>query len=130
MQVLIYNDIEVPSTLKKQFDKVIDALQKNDFKTPEIKKMVNTGFYRAKLDDKNRLLFRFGKHNDEKYIFVTEVISNHNYAASRFLRGAVADEKDFTPLSNPDLLREEELIQVPFVNRKSKHFNILDKMFK
>lgn len=128
MQVLIYNDIEVPSTLKKQFDKVIDALQKNDFKTPEIKKMVNTGFYRAKLDGKNRLLFRFGKHNDEKYIFVTEVISNHNYAASRFLRGAVADEKDFTPLSNPDLLREEELIQVPFVNRKSKHFNILDKI--
>jgi hypothetical protein len=56
MQVLIYNDIEVPSTLKKQFDKVIDALQKNDFKTPEIKKMVNTGFALVNTMTKNIFL--------------------------------------------------------------------------
>ena len=48
--------------------------------------------YRAKLDNSNRLLFCLIRHVDEVCALMLEVILQHNYAASRFLRGAVIDE--------------------------------------
>ena len=128
MQVLIYNEIDNLTGVKKQVDKVIEYLQKGDLKSADVKKMSNTGFYRAKLDDKNRLLFRIGRHGGERFIFITEIILNHDYAKSRFLNGAISDERDFTPLSNLDVLKDDDLLPVSFVNRKVRHFNILDKI--
>ena len=43
-------------------------------------------FYRAKLDDADRLLFSLVRHGDEVCALMLEVIANHDYDKSRFMR--------------------------------------------
>ena len=57
MDILVYKDLSY-SGLNKQYKKTIAFLKNDDFVSADIKKMKNTGFYRAKLDYENRLLFR------------------------------------------------------------------------
>jgi len=127
MDILMYNDLNVTTRVKKQFDKVVEYLKFGDFKSADVKKMVSSNFYRAKLDDTNRLLFQIGQYGDKKYILLLEVILNHEYEKSRFLRGygRIGEDK-FSPIVHSGM--EEEIIQLSYVNEKTKKFNILDKV--
>lgn len=66
-EILILNDLH-PGKLRKQFDKTLGELASGNFTLAEVRKMAGTGFYRARLDDSNRLLFRFGRFNDQIYL--------------------------------------------------------------
>jgi hypothetical protein len=60
-----------------------------------VKKLANFRhgrFYRAKLDYANRLLFTLVRHGGVAYALMREVIEQHAYDKSRFLRGAPVDE--------------------------------------
>jgi ankyrin repeat protein len=127
MEVLLYNELDY-SKIKKKFDKVLGFLKKGEFKSADVKKMVNTGFYRAKLDDTNRLLFQYIKVDDKKYLLLLEVIYNHAYEKSRFLNGASFDENDFEAVTKDDDFTEEKKSRINYLNPKQKHFNILDKI--
>jgi hypothetical protein len=75
----------------------------NDFRAAQVKKLVNLShgkFYRARLDDADRLLFSLVRHGDEVCALMLEVIANHDYDKSRFLRGAAIDESRI-PTSTP-----------------------------
>jgi superfamily I DNA/RNA helicase len=127
MELLFYNQLET-AKVKKQFDKVVAHLQESNFRAADVKKMVNTGYYRAKLDDTNRLLFRFGVYQGKKYIFVLEVILNHAYEKSRFLNGAVFDEGKLMPLNDEKNIPSEDIIPIHYINTKKKSFHLLDKI--
>jgi superfamily I DNA/RNA helicase len=127
MKVLLYNDID-SSSVKKQLAKVTEAFQRNDFKAAEVKKMQNTGYYRAKLDEKSRLIFKFAKYENESYILALEVVLHHDYAKSRFLGGAAIDETKIPLLNNEKDLKEEDFAPLTYINPKAKHFHILDKI--
>ena len=127
MDVLLYNDIEYKS-VKKQFDKVLGFLKKGDFKSADVKKMPQSGFYRAKLDRENRLLFKIGEHNGAQYIFVLEVILNHAYHKSRFLSGAKVDDSKLQVVASSKQVEKKERIPLPFINKKVRHFHLLDKI--
>ncbi len=94
--LFIYNDIK-PGKLRKQFDKTVEQLSRGDFVTAEVKKMRDTGLYRARLDYENRLLFRFGRYNDQTCLLILEIIMNHAYDKSRFLRGSGVDHSKLLP---------------------------------
>ena len=129
MDILLYDGLHATGAVKKQLSKVLDALQKGDFKTADVKKMPNTGYYRAKLDDKNRLLFKFGRYQGQAYLLALELILNHEYGQSRFLGGAAIDEAQLKPLQSLDELESEnELQPLAYVNPQSKHFRLLDKI--
>lgn len=49
--------------------------------------MKPSNYYRAKLDDSNRLLFTLAKKNGVTHLLILEVIRHHNYDRSRFLSG-------------------------------------------
>ena len=73
MKLLYYTDLEI-SKVAKQFKKIETYLAAGDFASADVKKMPNTGgYYRAKLDKENRLLFRFAKHQEEQYLLLLEV---------------------------------------------------------
>lgn len=74
-------------------------MSQGDFKTADVKKLSTNGYYRAKLDDTNRLLFKPIKHSDKTHLLLLEVIRNHNYDKSRFLRGAVIQESHIHSLA-------------------------------
>ncbi|MBU0908384.1 MAG: ankyrin repeat domain-containing protein, partial [Proteobacteria bacterium] len=128
MKILEYSGIN-PSRCKSQYKKIVAAIERDDFKTAEVKKLANIShgkFYRAKLDYANRLLFTIVRHNDEVYALLLEVIENHDYAKSRFLRGAQVDDDTLTAIDPAQLAREAEAVR--YVHRERREIHFLDKM--
>lgn len=76
MDILIYNELDV-SRVKKQYNKIVDMLQHDDFYSAEVKKLSGTPYYRAKLDYTNRLLFKVVTYNQKRYALILEIIHNH-----------------------------------------------------
>ncbi|MDM0117955.1 AAA family ATPase [Variovorax sp. J22R133] len=91
MRLLLYKDLDL-RRVKPAFAKVRAAIEADDFKSPDVKKLHTGGYYRAKLDYSNRLLLQFGRHGAETICLALEVIENHAYDKSRFLRGAPVDD--------------------------------------
>ena len=91
MRLLQYKDLQL-KRVKPAFAKVRAAIEAGDFKSPDVKKLHSGGYYRAKLDHSNRLLLQFARHGGETVCLALEVIENHAYEKSRFLRGAPVDE--------------------------------------
>ena len=127
MNILYYNDID-SSKVKKQFSKTVGFLENNDFDSAEIKKLANKGYYRAKLDYENRLLFKFAKFNKQSYILLLEVIYKHEYEKSRFLRGAKIDESKLVVLKSEKQVPEGEIVDLNFVNPATNRFHLLNKV--
>ena len=75
MHILEYVGLDV-SRVKAQYRKVRDAIERDDFRQAEVKKLtgVEGKFYRAKLDDSNRLLFTLLKHGGRTCPLMLEVI--------------------------------------------------------
>ncbi len=91
MRLLLYKDLDV-SRVKSAFAKVRAAIEAGDFRSADVKKLTPTRYWRAKLDDSNRLLLQFARYGDETVCLALEVIANHAYEKSRFMRGAAVDE--------------------------------------
>ncbi len=98
--------------------KTIEFLQNGDFKSADSKKLVKSSYFRAKIDDTNRLIFTFLKEKEETYIALLEVILNHDYNKSKFLRDKTVELEDFN--------FEEEKITEILLNPK-KELRYLDK---
>ncbi len=125
MRVLTYLDLEIKG-VSKQFAKVREALERDDFRSADVKKLESSHYYRAKLDDTNRLLLQFVRHNAQTVCLALEVIHRHRYDKSRFLRGATVDENkivDTTPQT-----AEEVAPNVRYLHPERSHFHFLDKV--
>jgi hypothetical protein len=127
MEVLLYNNL-VFGKHKKAIDTTISFLKEGNFRAADVKKMPTTGYYRAKLDDTNRLLFQIGSYQDKKYILVLEIIHNHEYEKSKFLNGVAVDSNKLVALNNEQQIQDNELTSLGYVNTKQKHFHVLDKI--
>lgn len=125
--ILIYNDIK-PGKIRKQFDKTVEQLSRGDFASAEVKKMTGTGYYRARLDYENRLLFKFGRHEGQTCLMIMEIIFNHEYDKSRFLRGSEANEAKMVPIKNTREIPDGDFMPLTYVNPKYRHFHLLDKV--
>jgi len=125
-EILLLNDLE-PGKLRKQFDKTLEELAAGNFAAAEVKKMPNTGFYRARLDEENRLLFRFGRYNKRNCLLVLEMILKHDYSSSRFLRGATVDETRLLPMAPSSKPPDEDVVSMPYINNRYPKFHLLDK---
>ncbi len=126
-ETLIYNDIDA-GKIRKQFERTIEQLSRGDFMAAEVKKMAGTGFYRAKLDYENRLLFRFALFNKQTCLLALEIIYNHDYSKSRFLRGSEIDESKLVSIKDHREVPSGEFLPVIYLNKRSHYFHLLDKV--
>lgn len=126
MKILEYNDLDT-SGVTRQYQKLIGFLEKDDFRSAEVKKLAEHGIYRAKLDDSNRLLFKIMTYGGERYALIIEVVYNHAYDKSKFLRGARIDESKVPPIEVAQVEKEphESLV---YVNPSARRFHLLDKI--
>jgi len=125
LAILYLNNLNI-SLVEKTYSKTIKQLQEGDFKSADVRKMAGTGYYRARLDIRDRLLFTFASYDGNKYLIVLEIIKNHQYSTSRFLRGAVLpDEDKFVPVLSPDEINAAE--DFIFLNHKSNRIHLLNK---
>jgi len=95
MRLLHYKDLNL-RRVRAAFDKVKAAIEADDFCSADVKKLHAGPYYRARLDYANRLLLQFARierdSGAQTVCLALEVIENHAYERSRFLRGAVVDE--------------------------------------
>jgi hypothetical protein len=127
MKILEYTGLDT-SRVKASYDKVSAAIARHDFRAAQVKKLANLShgkFYRAKLDDADRLLFALVRHGDEVCALMLEVIANHAYDKSRFLRGAAIDESKIPDISADDAIREAQALRYLHPERTGIH--LLDK---
>lgn len=127
MEILYYTELDY-AKVKKNFNKVVEYLKNGNFTGADVKKMSQTGYYRAKLDEENRLLFKFARYEGRAYLLLLEVILHHNYRDSRFLNGAVIDESKIVPVDKPEQVADTDIAPLPYVNPRSTQFHLLDKV--
>jgi len=130
MKILEYVGLET-SRVKGAYRKVTEAIARDDFRAAQVKKLANLAhgkFYRARLDDADRLLFSLVRHGDEVCALMLEVIANHDYDKSRFLRGAAIDEAKIPDCADHDIaeaIREAQPLRYLHPQRAAVH--LLDK---
>lgn len=125
MRFLIYRDLDI-SRVNKQFIKLQEAIERDDFRTPDVKKLAHGQYYRARLDDTNRLLLMFVRYQRETVCLALEVIHQHAYEKSRFLRGGRIDEAklpDFQPQQ-----AQEQATALRYLHPTRREFHLLDKV--
>ena len=125
MKILEYNDLDV-SRVRRQYEKLIGFLERDDFHSAEVKKLADHDLYRAKLDDSNRLLFRIVTYEGARYALALEAVLNHAYDKSKFLRGVRVDESKI-PVFEANF-EKEKLPSLAYVNPACRRFHLLDKV--
>ncbi|MDD2943655.1 MAG: ankyrin repeat domain-containing protein [bacterium] len=127
MKILEYTGLDT-SRVKNSYRKVCEAIARHDFHAAQVKKLVNLShgkFYRAKLDDADRLLFSLVRYENEVCALMLEVIANHDYDKSRFLRGAAIDESKIPVISADEAIKEAQALRYLHPERTAIH--LLDK---
>ena len=127
MKILEYIGLDT-SKVAAGYRKVIAAIAREDFRAAQVKKLTSLThgkFYRAKLDDTDRLLFTLVRHNDEVCALMLEVIANHDYDKSRFLRGAAIDEAKIPDISAQDAVAEAQNMR--YLHPEHTSIHLLDK---
>ncbi len=127
MKILEYNDLDY-SRVKRQYEKITDCLEKDDFRSADVRKLKKDGLYRAKLDDANRLIFKIVTYKGIRYALMLEVILNHAYERSKFLRGVKIDETKIPGVEDAAQIKEEALPALIYINPSDNHFHFLDKI--
>lgn len=130
MKILEYANFSAPRN-KAHYDKVRQAIERDDFRSIDVKKLANLSharIYRAKLDYADRLLFSIVRYQDEVYALLLEVIEQHAYDKSRFMRGARIDEEAIA-LDPPAGLAEalEHATPIPYLHPQRRRVHWLDK---
>ena len=127
MDILYFNEIETRG-VTKQYKKVIKFLQNDDFKSAEVKKISHGDFFRAKLDYENRLLFKIVSYGGVSYILILEIIFNHEYEKSKFLRGVKIDESSLQDIIDIQNVEESDKIPMSYLNQEKNSVHFLDKV--
>jgi hypothetical protein len=64
MRLLTHHQLDT-QRVRAQFAKLQQAIARDDFKSPNLKKLAPTPYWRFKLDQTHRLLVQFARHGDE-----------------------------------------------------------------
>lgn len=130
MRLLLYKDLDT-RRVKAAFAKLRAAIEAGDFRSADVKKLAPTPYWRAKLDYANRLLLQFARCGDETVCLALEVIENHAYEKSRFLRGATVNEAKIEreplvadPVSGHTIA---DALPLRWIHANRAEFELLDK---
>ena len=125
-QLLHYENLEHKG-LKKNFDKITSFLNKGQFDAAQVKKMSPGNFYRAKLNDSARLLFKPVKYQAKTCLLLLEVIRKHDYQKSRFLRGSKIYEEKISDTIHQQILDDQEW-SIKHWDGNQRPVHLLDKL--
>ena len=129
MRLLQYRDLDT-RRVKAAYAKVRAAIERDDFRSADVKKLAPGNYYRARLDDSNRLLLQFARHGEQTVCLALEVIEQHAYDKSRFLRGAVVDP---AKIEIDDEVRPDQpsvratALPLRYLNPARDRFELLDR---
>jgi hypothetical protein len=123
MRFLTYDGL-VAGDLGPQLDRVRAAFERDDLAAVDLRKLAVGGLYRARLSDRARLILKFVTWQGQRCALALEVLANHEYEKSRFLKGARVDEARIEPAEAPAQL---EASPMKYVHPTRAVFSMLDK---
>ncbi len=125
MRILRHADLDT-SGLAEQYARTAEAIGRGDFRAAQVKKLAgHERLYRAKLDHADRLIFSLVRHGEEVCALMLEVVRNHDYGKSRFLRGAAIDEAG---IEDADAAQARaEALPVRYLHEQRPVIHFLDK---
>ena len=130
MRIVTYRDLR-PGRFVKPLERLRAALARGDFAAAGLKKLTPSPYWRGKLSDEARLLLQFAPYNGETVCLFLEVIADHAYEKSRFLRGASVDREkieagpdDLEPQPEPSARLGWEFKWLP---PEAVEFDLIDK---
>ncbi|MBN2448878.1 MAG: UvrD-helicase domain-containing protein [Lentisphaeria bacterium] len=126
MRVLHYRGLDVRPAVRPQFERVVSHLETGDFRSADVRKMQAGGLYRARLNAADRLVFRYANWQGEACLLLLEVIYNHDYSRSRFLRGAAVDESKAEAVAVPPAAEKAETLV--YVHPENRYVHFLDRV--
>jgi hypothetical protein len=127
MKILEYIGLDT-SGVETAYRKVSNAIARDDFRAAQVKKLASPGhakFYRARLNDADRLLFSLVRHGSEVCALMLEVIAKHDYDKSRFLRGAAIDEARIPECDTAEAIGEA--LPMRYLHPEHTAIHLLDK---
>ena len=127
MDILQFNELD-PTPVVAQFERVVERLRAGDFRAADVRKLAPSPYYRAKLNDADRLLFQVATYQGRKHVLLLEIIRNHAYEKSRFLSGAKVDDSKLAPLPDPAAVPDTDALPLSYVNPRRREFHVLDKI--
>ncbi len=128
MKILEYVGLDTTRATAR-YEEVRRAMERDDFRHAEVKKLANVThgrFYRARLDYANRLLFSIVRHGGTTYALMLEVIEQHTYDRSRFLRGAAIDDDKIPAIDAASAAGDAT--PVGYVHPDRREIHLLDKV--
>ena len=128
MRVLLYSGLRVPKRLAPAFEKVRAAIERDDLRGADLKKLADRDLFRARLDYDSRLIVQMVRLGGARVCLALEIVEQHAYDRSRFLRGAKVDESravDAGALA-PEAL-DAASKPVPYLSPTRVDFEYLDK---
>ncbi|MGV3619207.1 MAG: hypothetical protein ACO1OB_00240, partial [Archangium sp.] len=120
MRLLTYEGLDA-GDFAPQLDRVRAAFERDDLAAVDLKKL-RGGYYRAKLSDAARLILQFVHWNGQRAALALELLPNHEYERSRFLRGAQIDDEKIDAALEP-----LEARPIKFLHPTRPTFALLDK---
>lgn len=123
---MLYNDM-ANAKAGSALERTLEQLERGDFRAADVRKMSGGTYYRAKLNESDRLLFRYGACHGETCLLVLEIIKGHAYDRSRFLNGAKVDEAKLVIWHRLNPETPEEMVHLPFIHPVHPQFHLLDK---
>ena len=127
MKILEFADLDT-SRVKAAYQKATAAIAKEDFRGAQVRKLTGTTnrkLFRAKLNDADRLIFTLVRRGDEVCALMLEVVHNHDYAHSRFLRGASIDDAKSLEYDAGEAAKDAETLR--YLNPSHGVLHFLDK---
>jgi hypothetical protein len=125
VRFLIHAKLQVPKRLEPSFAKARAALERDDLRSPDLKKLSGSGYFRLKLDYDARLLVSFVEHAGKRACLALEVIEQHAYDRSRFLRGTRVGEQALADDGSAEI--QAAVRKVRYLHPERVEFHFLDK---
>ena len=130
MRIVTYRDLR-PGRFAKALERLRAALVRGDFAAAGLKKLSPTPYWRAKLSDEARLILQFVPYGGQTVCLFLEIIPDHAYEKSRFLRGASVD-RDKIDAGPDDHAPEPEAkarlgFELRWLPPEAIEFDLLDK---
>lgn len=123
MRTVTHVDLN-PGKLSNKVEKMRAAIERGDLKSADVRKLAGHPYHRASLDDAARLIVQFRRFGDEPVCLLLEVLPNHDYDRSRFLRGAAVDDAKLEPTTTAELATAPPL---RYLHPSRPDFVLLDK---
>lgn len=123
MRFLTYEGLS-PGELAPQLERVRAAFERGDLAAVDLKKLGTGGYHRARPSDRARLLIQFVQWEGQRAALALEILANHEYEKSRFLRGASVDESRILDAHDEAAL---EARPIKYLHPTRASFALLDK---